>query len=104
MYTPTFNCKIYSSLSQFIQRQPSAQSADQRNKARRQQTNDVKKVFILFSIVIIFVLCHSIRVILNIDEFINLTRFKEEREKGCDGVNFWAQVIVPINQLLIILN
>ena len=98
------NCRIYSSLKQFVARQPSINQTQSASSARRQQTNDVKKVFILFSIVIIFVLCHSIRVILNIDEFINLTRFKEEREKGCDGVNFWAQVIVPINQLLIILN
>ena len=98
------NCRIYSSLNQFVARQPSVNASQSTSSARRQQTNDVKKVFILFSIVIIFVLCHSIRVILNIDEFINLTRFKEEREKGCDGVNFWAQVIVPINQLLIILN
>ena len=98
------NCRIYTSLNQFVARQPSINSSQSTSSARRQQTNDVKKVFILFSIVIIFVLCHSIRIILNIDEFINLTKFKEEREKGCDGVNFWAQVIVPINQLLIILN
>ena len=98
------NCRIYTSLKQFVARQPSINSSQSASSARHHQTNDVKKVFILFSIVIIFVLCHSIRVILNIDEFINLTRFKEEREKGCDGTNFFSQVIVPINQLLIIIN
>ena len=94
------NCKIYLSLNQFIQRQPSSGTGS----SRRQQLTDVKKTFILFSIVAIFVICHSLRIILNIDEFFNLTTFKEEQEKGCDGVKFWAQVIVPLNQLLIIIN
>ena len=99
------NAKTYSALSQFIQRQPSSQSSsEQRNKDQRQQTNDVKKVFILFSIVGLFILCHSLRIILNIDEFINLSRFKEEQKKGCNGVKFWPLVVVPINQLLIIIN
>ena len=99
------NCQIYSSLNQFMSRQPSSTTNNTANGGgRRQQANDVKKTFILFSIVIIFVICHSIRVTLNIDEFINLTRFKEERQKGCQGVKFWAQVVVPLNQLLIILN
>jgi hypothetical protein len=94
------NCKIYLSLNQFMQRQPSAGT----NTSRRQQLTDVKKTFILFSIVAIFVICHSLRIILNVDEFLNLTTFKEEQEKGCDGVKFWAQVILPLNQLLIIIN
>ena len=98
------NCKIYSALNQFISRQPSAQTTDQKNNVQSQQTNDVKKVFILFSIVALFVLCHSLRVILNIEEFINLTTFKEEQKKGCEVEVLWTQVVVPINQMLLIIN
>lgn len=94
------NCKIYLSLNQFIQRQPSAGT----RTSRRQRLTDVKKTFILFSIVAVFVICHSLRIILNVNEFFNLTTYKEEHEKGCDGVKFWAQVIVPLNQLLVIIN
>ena len=88
------------SLNQFIQRQPSAGTGT----SRRQTLTDVKKTFILFSIVAVFVICHSLRIILNVNEFFNLTTYKEEHEKGCDGVKFWAQVIVPLNQLLVIIN
>ena len=28
----------------------------------------------------------------------------KEREKGCDGIQFWVEIVVPINQLLIIVN
>ena len=88
-----------------MQRQPSTTSSNQStSRSHRQQNSDVKKTFILFSIVVVFVLCHSLRVILNFDEFFNLSRFKKEREKGCHGVKFWAQVVVPLNQLLIIIN
>jgi len=97
------NCKIYSSLKGFMQRQPSQHSNVGQN--RRNQTQDLKKTFILFSIVILFVLCHTIRIVLNIDEFLNLAKFKEHRERGCDDTDgFWTKIAVPINQLLIIVN
>ena len=38
------------------------------------------------------------------DEFFNLTTFIEEQEKGCEGEKFWTQIIVPLNQLLVIIN
>ena len=65
---------------------------------------DVKKTFVLFSIVAVFVLCHSLRFILNVDEFLNLTTFIEEKENGCDNPKFWDSVLVPLNQILIIIN
>ena len=99
------NCKIYFSLNKFIQRQPSTSGElESIGSRRRQQMVDVKKTFILFSIVAVFVLCHSLRFMLNVDEFLNLTTFIEEQEKGCDNPKFWDQVLVPLNQILIIIN
>ena len=98
------NYRIYSSLNQFIQRQPSTNTAHPTSSRGRVKTSDVKKTFILFSIVVIFVVCHSLRIVLNIDEFLNLTRFKEEQEKGCEGVKFWAQIAFSLSQLLLLLN
>ena len=99
------NCKIYLSLNKFIQRQPSTSGPlESMGSCRRQQMVDVKKTFILFSIVAIFVLCHSLRFILNVDEFLNLTQFIEEQEKGCNNPKFWDQILVPLNQILIIIN
>ena len=51
-----------------------------------------------------FVLCHSLRIILNLDELLNLSRFKREREKGCHGIKFWVRLSLPINSLMIIFN
>ena len=99
------NSRIYASLKSFRQRQPSQNANSSTGRERRNQANDVKKTFILFSIVIIFVLCHTLRIILNVDEFLNLTRFKEIRDKGCNtDSKEWVQIAVPINQLLIIFN
>ena len=104
------NCRIYSALKNFMQRQPSAQLTTQMSNAStgsemRSRSSDVKKTFILFFIVIIFVLCHTIRIVLNVNEFLSLTRLIEIREKGCNNATkFWVQIAVPINQLLIIIN
>ena len=46
----------------------------------------------------------SLRFILNVDEFLNLTQFIEEQEKGCNNPKFWDQILVPLNQILIIIN
>ena len=85
-------------------RRPSAFGIRQNHQAREQRASDVKQVFILFSIVIILVICHSLRVVLNVEEFIDLTSYKEQMEKGCNGRKFWHEVLVRISQLLIIIN
>ena len=97
--------RIYASLKSFRQRQPSQSTNSSSGRERRNNANDVKKTFILFWIVVVFVVCHALRIILNVDEFVNLTRFKEIREKGCSNDSkTWVQIAVPINQLLITFN
>jgi hypothetical protein len=99
------NCKIYRALHHFLARRPSAMTANlKKSQARTQRASDVKKVCILFSIVVILVICHSLRVVLNVDEVIDLTRFKEQMEKGCNARKLWNEMVVRINQLLIIIN
>jgi hypothetical protein len=99
------NCRIHSSLHEFMARRPSmipTQLTD--SKARPRPANDKMKVFILFSIVFILIICHALRVVLNIEEFIDLTRFKEQQKRGCNYRKFWSAVVVRISQLLIIMN
>ena len=65
--------------------------------------SDVKKTFILFSIVVLFAVCHSLRVAFNIDEFI----FRMRRitcNESCRYPRIWTKYVGPFNQLLIILN
>ena len=65
---------------------------------------DMKKTFILFSIVFVFLFCHSLRFFLNMEEFLRRAHFIESSEPYCDGPHFWVQVLVPLNQLLLIIN
>ena len=64
---------------------------------------DVKKTFILFSIVVLFAVCHSLRVAFNIDEFIFRMRQITNNE-GCCYSRIWTKYVGPFNQLFIILN
>ena len=38
------------------------------------------------------------------EEFLRRAHFIEYPEHYCDGPNFWVQVLVPLNQLLLIIN
>ena len=117
--------KIYLSFKKFLQRQPSRKPSPKltRRNRRQQFTRrqalinldsttcygrekmvDVKKTFILFSIVFVFLFCHSLRFILNIDEFLRRAHFKEDQQSKCDGLYFWEQILIPLNQLLLIIN
>ena len=94
------NCRIYSSMNKFILRQPSTASV----RSTRSKNSETKKTFILLSIVIMFVLCHTMRIVLNIDEFLHLEQITENRRKGCYGVKFSTLVAVPISALLLLFN
>ena len=71
---------------------------------RSQQREDKKKTFILFSIVLVFIFCHSIRMVLNIYELLRMTKFKDEQGNECDAPPFWGKIFAPLSQLLLIIN
>ena len=104
------NSKIYSSWNSFCQRQPSFRRRDTHSIPSNDQITShphpiaERKRFILFSIVIVFMMSHVLRVILNIDELMNITKYREEHQKGCYGVKMWIQICLPLNQLSIMFN
>ena len=98
------NYKIYKSLKAFLMRQPSLNSNLSKGQKYRREMNDVQKTYILFSIVIVFALCHTVRIMLNIEEFLNLGRFKDEINQGCDVFGAWFKMCLPLNQLFIIIS
>ena len=99
------NCRTYKSLNRFNQRRPSQPENVLGSRESRNRDNDVKKTYVLFWIVIVFILCHSLRISLNIEEFVGLTRYLDIKEKGCNhGFKFWFSVLVPVSQLFIIIN
>ena len=76
----------------------------QLEEIRSQQREDQKKTFILFSIVLVFIFCHSIRLVLNIDELLRMTKFIDEQGKDCDDPPFWGKIFAPLSQLLLLIN
>ena len=108
------NVRIAVKLAQFQKRQSRRKSQASNNNERslnneqqeRQHSSsiDVKKTFILFSIVVLFILCHSLRIIMNIAEFVNAEVLSIEREKGCNELSFWHFFSIPISEILLLFN
>ena len=107
------NCRIITSLKKFSENKRSLRNGNSRACAdspsgkqgqnASTSTTDVKKTFILFSIVLLFAICHSLRVTFNIDEFI-INMEEMTNSQTCRGPRTWARYLRPINPLLIILN
>ena len=107
------NCRIASCLKQYRLRRyiqtthvnaSDATSLNASTRSRQKINIDVKQTFMLFSIVILFVLCHSLRIIMNTAEFLNFKKLDTEREKGCDGIGFWQHISLPISEFLLLFN
>ena len=65
---------------------------------------DVKKFFILFSIVVLFVLGHSLRITMNIAEFVTAEILSKERQKGCNELSFWHFFSIPLSEISLLFN
>ena len=107
------NCRIASCLNKYRQRRPNkaacmktsdATSLNASTGSRQRINIDVKQTFMLFSIVILFVLCHALRIIMNTTEFLSLERLDIERKKGCDGLTFWQHISMPLSEFLLLFN
>ena len=58
----------------------------------------------LFGIILVFCICHSLRVIMNIEELVNVEYIRQSVLKGCPPWNFTFMVIVPISETLLQIN
>ena len=109
------NARIVTSLKEFKDRKRSIKTSNSLNASvaeTNKQTNstkntktDLKKTFILFGIVILFVLCHSLRVALNVNEFIEIAAQNvASNGEVCRTEGMWKEYAGPFNQLLVIMN
>ena len=67
-------------------------------KSHRQQT------IILHTIVIVFLLCHALRIVLNINEWITMEDNIKARDMGCPNRRFWSSLAAPVSHLLLQIN
>ena len=99
------NFIIHKSLKSFMSRQPSQQANLLHVRETRKLDHVVNRTYIQFWIVVIFVLSHTLRIVLSVHEFLNLDRFKMIQEKDCHNAGkLWVRIVVPISQFLIILS
>ena len=103
-----FNYKISRSLKKSNLTRASMISK-QRSTAGKQQNknnNDHGRTVVLFAIVILFFVCHALRIILNIEEVANSVSSEgdSKTETICPILRFWAVVLIPVSNLLIQVN
>ena len=111
------NTRIMTSLKNFNNRRNSLKTlktsnslplslSEKKNASAAKSSNtDLKKTFILFGIVILFVLCHSLRIALNVNEFIEVAAQKVTSDgEVCRKERIWKEYAGPFNQLLVIIN
>ena len=93
------NIRIYLKLKEYLHR---------RHIRNRSQTTerpkDVHQAIVLFSIVFLFFICHLPRVILNIQEFINLLEKKYRPEINCILIQYWTRIMYPVSNFLLKFN
>ena len=107
------NLKIKSSLKKFMKNEHELKNRkvsiaidsnfSNNGKSTSNSNTDRNKTFVLFSISILFAISHSLRVVLNIDEFVYLMA-KLTNNQICTSSRIWTKYVGPFNQLFIILN
>ena len=103
-----FNVHVYRGLLKFNQRRASMRpSMEQNTQNTRNNQPDIDKSqsVILLAIVLIFIICHTLRIFLNIEDWIhNKTRI-EEMKKGCTyGTRYWVLLTILTSEILLRLN
>ena len=90
------NVRTYSKVLLFLRRQPSKVALEV-SAAATERSKEIQQAYQLFAIVFLFVLCHALRVSLNIQEFINLRgKEKDNSEDECiPPDNYWSEAILP---------
>ena len=104
------NYKVYFALKKFIRRVPSVQTfplnitTKSKDKQHNQNIDKIQQTTTLFGIIIVFVICHALRIILNIEEFFNLESMNQSISVGCIPWSFSFLVRVPICSTLLQIN
>ena len=80
------------------------------HQKRRRRSEEIRQAMILFGVVIVFFICHILRIILDIEELISFENLNETIERAerngkfCEGVQFWTMITTDISHFLIQVN
>ena len=100
------NIHVYKGFRKFNERRTSMHQQNPQTRNRRPPTTiDNSQSIILFAIVFVFIICHTLRILLNVEDLIYHETRIEEIEKGCKyGTRYWALLAIPFSELLLRLN
>ena len=71
-----------------------------------QNTNaeDIRLASILFSVVILFMICHFMGMVLNVYETIDIDNIQEKIKMGCFAIPIWALYVKAMHMLMLVIN
>ena len=107
------NFNIFRKLKKYVERRPSVATSEfgvgiadggTHRKLQRRDKDMIQQTTVLFAIVILFVLFHTLRIILNIDEFVTIDNSDKANESGCTWLQYWTIIAVPVSHLLLQIN
>jgi hypothetical protein len=110
------NCKVYFGLKRYMKRKPSIQmlkipidmkeriNNERKEKRTKIMSDKIQQTMTLFGIIIVFCVCHTLRVIMNIEEMIHSEDINYSIIKGCNPWSFTFLVMVPLSEILLQIN
>ena len=104
-----FNFGIYLEMKMFKKRQPSSRrkirdiQIEQKGIKKEEPEKNEQSVIIIY-LVFMFILCHFLRAVLNIQELVYFEWKLKEIKKGCAGVKYWAMILVPFSEFMLLTN
>ena len=111
------NVNIYYKFIRFLKRQPQfrqinsspkdhpIQHQHSTGRQKHEKEDFIQQMWILFSIVILFLLCHILRIVLNIEEFLYLDVRKQAKgNRNCEWLQYWTITASVISHLLLQIN
>ena len=69
-----------------------------------QKAEETRQAIVLFVIVIMFVCCHALRILLNVNELLTLEVVRASIHNNCASFPFWAMISASVSQFLITVN
>ena len=103
------NFGIYLELKMFKKRQPSSRTKIrdiqmEQKGMKKEDSEKNEQSIIIISLVFMFILCQILRAVLNIQELVYFEWKFKEISTGCAGVKFWAMVLIPFSEFMLLTN
>ena len=73
-------------------------------KFDRRERNMIQQTKMLFAIVILFIISHTPRIILNVEELVTLDNKMTAKKEGCVWLQFWTLILIPVSHFLLQIN